>query len=199
MSCSDFERLIALYVEDDLYVAEQRQVESHLNVCPECRSLAADLKRSQAVFTAIRRDLPDQMTLLSIRTRVLDEVAGMQSGNWFERWFFGGFRQRAMLAGIAMLFVGGWVLWSLQKPQASVALPDVPVVVYQPAVVTLEPLPQTPPPVPAPKRRIRQPRLISVAAPVDVSEEPQPPVTIKFVTDNPNVIIYWLGDERKGD
>jgi hypothetical protein len=38
----------------------------------------------------------------------------------------------------------------------------------------------------------------AVAVPEEQVELSQP-VTIRFVTDNPNVIIYWLGDERKGD
>jgi hypothetical protein len=51
---------------------------------------------------------------------------------------------------------------------------------------------------PAPKPAARPPRQQKPPRPVVAPSEPQPQVTIKLLTDDPNVIIYWLGDE-KGD
>jgi hypothetical protein len=201
MSCHDFERLIALYVEDDVYVAELRQLESHLQSCPACRSLAEELRESQAAFKSIRQDVPDPVMLVSMRRRVLNEVAGMQSGSWLERLFFGGL-QRATLAGIALLMIGGWLVWNSREPERNVpvAVPPVPVVTdYQPPVFTAETVTPTAPRESAPKPRVRRQRPMPAVAVPEEQVELSQPVTIRFVTDNPNVIIYWLGDERKGD
>jgi putative zinc finger protein len=192
MSCKDFETLIALYVEGDLSEPDRQRVESHLRPCWECWNLAEDLKESQAVLKSIRENVPSQAMLSSVRARVLDDVAGMQPGTWFERFLFGGFRQRATLAGIALLIAGSGVLWLMRKPEAPIASPR-PVAVVPPSVV--EPALQPASPAPAQKPRVRRRK----PAPADpVIPEAQPQVTIRLLTDDPNVIIYWLGDE-KGD
>ena len=199
MSCHEFERLVALYVEGDVDGAEHWHVEAHLLACPACRSLADDLKESQAAFKSIRQDVPNPAVLRSVRTRVLEDVAGMQSTNWLERLFFGGLRQRATLAGLALLLVGGWLLWYSRHHVAPVAVPPAPAVaIHEPPVFT-EIVAPIPPLEPKPKPRVRRPRPMPVVAAPDERVEAAKPVTIKFVTDNPNVIIYWLADERKGD
>ena len=199
MSCHEFEWLVALYVEGDVDGAEHWHVEAHLLACPACRSLADDLKESQAAFKSIRQDVPDPAVLLSVRTRVLEDVTGMQSTTWLERLFFGGLRQRATLAGLALLLVGGWLLWNSRQHHVPVDVSPVPAVaVYEPEVFP-EIVAPTLPPEPAPKPRARRQRPMPAVAAPDERVEAAKPVTIKFVTDNPNVIIYWLGDERKGD
>jgi anti-sigma factor RsiW len=190
MSCKDLEQLIALHVEGDVSESERQKVESHLSTCSDCWDLAEDLKESQAVFKSIRESVPNQSMLSAVRARVLDNVAGKESGTWFERLFLAGFRQKATLAGIVLLMVGGGALWLARGPEAPIALPP-PVVISPPTVP--EPLPQTVFRPQAPKPRVRK-----KPAPVPVAQEPQPQVTIRLVTDDPNVIIYWLGDE-KGD
>jgi len=199
MSCHEFEGLIALYVEGDLDGTEQRRVESHLHGCLDCQSLADELRESQAAFKSMRQDVPDQSALSSVRARVLADVADMECGSLFERLFLGGFRQRATLAGIAVLLVGGAVLWLSYRQDVPTDFVVDPVVVFR--VPAPEPesvvAPTPPPPAPPAKPEVRsarrqRPRQV-VSAP-----EPQPQVTIKLLTDDPNVIIYWLGDE-KGD
>ncbi|HET9215656.1 MAG TPA: zf-HC2 domain-containing protein [Terriglobia bacterium] len=199
MSCHEFERLVALYVEGDLDGTEHWHVEAHLLACPACRNLADDLKESQAAFKSIRQDGPNPAVLLSVRTRVLEDVAGMQSKNWLERLFLGGLRQRATLAGFALLLVGGWLLRNSRQHDMPAAVPPPPVVaVHEPQVFT-ETVAPTPPPEPETKPLVRRPRPMPAVAAPEEHVEAATPVTIKFVTDNPNVIIYWLGDERKGD
>jgi anti-sigma factor RsiW len=199
MSCREIERLVALYVEGDLDGAEHWRVEAHLLECPACRSLADDLKESQSAFKSIRQDVPHPAVLMAVRTRVLDDVAGMQSTNWIERLFFGGLRQRATLAGIALLMVGGWLLWNSRQQGRPAAIPPAPVVVVHEPEVFSEVMAPNPPRAPDPKPRIRRSRPIPAAAAPEERVDTAKPVTIKFVTDNPSVIIYWLGDERKGD
>jgi anti-sigma factor RsiW len=189
MSCS-FEALVALHVEGDLDESERQRVESHLRTCPDCWDLAEDLRESQAIFKSIRQDIPNQAMLSAVRARVLEGVAGMESGGWFSRFFPFVFRQRATLAGVALLIIGSGALWLARGPEAPVVPPP-------PAAVRLQAVTESaPPPVERPlavKPRVRRQR-----ATVLQNQEPQQQVTIRLVTDDPNVIIYWLGDE-KGD
>jgi anti-sigma factor RsiW len=196
MSCREFEGLIALHVEGDLAEAERRRVESHLRTCPDCWDLAEDLRDSQAAFKSMRQDVADQSALSSVRARVLVDIADLETGSFFERWFLGGFRQRATLAGIAVLLVGGAALWfSARRDIPSRSIAETVVVVR---VAAPEPeLASEPSPPPPPKPATRPPRRHR-PRPVVVPPEPQPQVTIKLLTDDPHVIIYWLGDE-KGD
>jgi len=191
MSCKDFKHLIALHVEGDGSESERQRVESHLRTCSDCWDLAEDLKESQAVFKSIRANVPNQATLSAVRARVLDDVEGRESGTWFERFFLAGFRQKATLAGLALMMVGSGALWFAWESESPIA-PRPTAVIVRPAVPA--PLPQAVSNEPAPKPRARRQRSV----PIPVPQEPQPQVTIRFVTDDPKVIIYWLGDE-KGD
>jgi len=202
MSCREFEGLIALHVEGDLDGTEQQRVESHLHGCLDCQSLADELRESQAAFKAMRQDVADQSTLSSVRARVLADVAGMESRSLLERLFWGGFRQRATLAGIAVLLVSGALFWLSYRQTGPRSNATDPVAVVR--IPTPEPefvvAPTPPSPVPPPKPEVRRARR-QTPRQVVVSPEPQPQVTqvtIKLLTDDPNVIIYWLGDE-KGD
>jgi hypothetical protein len=189
------EGLIALHVEGDLDEADRRRVEQHLRTCVACQTLADEIRESQAAFKSMRQEVADQAALSSVRLRVLADIAGMESGSLFERLFWGGFRQRATLAGLAVL-LGGVALWfsaSREIPTGPAPDPVVVVRVPVPEPELEEPLP----PPPHPKPVTRPPRR-KKPTPVVVPSEPQPQVTIKLLTDDPNVIIYWLGDE-KGD
>jgi len=194
MSCHEFEGLIALHVEGDLDDTQRRRVESHLRSCLDCQALADELRESQAAFKSMRQDVAEQSVLSSVRARVLEDIAEIEAGSLFERLFWGGFRQRATLAGIAMLLVGGglWLASGRHGPSAP-AEPPVAVRVTVPEPESEREL--VPPPLPKPAAR---PPRRNRPRPVAVREEHQPQVTIKLLTDDPNVIIYWLGDE-KGD
>ena len=205
MSCHEFEGLIALHIEGDLDGTERQRVESHLRGCLDCQSLAEELRESQAAFKSMRQDVADRSALSSVRARVLESVADMESGSLFERWFWGGFRQRATLAGIALVLIGAAALWFLpereiarRSPADTVAVAQSPILEPEPAVDVVEVVEVAEAaPTPVPKPAVRPPRR-DRQQPAVVPSEPQPQVTIKLLTDDPNVIIYWLGDE-KGD
>ena len=193
MACREFEHLIALNVEGDLSPADRRCVDLHLRACSDCWDLAEDLKESQAVFKSIRRNTPDQAMLLNVRARVLAE-AGVEHLSWFERIFLGGFRQKATLAAMAVFVIVLGFVWisrgrdTRQTPVAVVPAPPV-----SPAT-TVEPLQPKPVPVVAvAKPKVRRPK---PASRVEAPDEPVKQVAIKLLTDDPNVIIYWLVDEQ---
>ena len=192
MSCSNFERLIALYVEDDLSASERGQVKAHLQECSDCWDLAEDLRQSQALFKTVRQEVPNSTALSVLRERVLSEVSGLESTTWFER-LLGGLRRKTALAGAALAMVGIGAFWMTRSPHVDPVEPTVVTVEPAPAAVVPvrapEPVRVSVPVRPAPKR---------VPRPAPRPDEETRQVAIKFVTDDPNVIIYWLVDE-KGD
>jgi len=189
MNCGDLEQLIALYVEGDLSAAERSIVETHLLQCGDCRELASDLRESQTIFKSIREEMPSSSDLLELRHRVLNDVGPFDPPGWVGRWF-AGMRRKVAFAGFALMIAGGaWWFTRVTPPIA-----DKPTLFARnpaPAFVDPAMLPETQPrPVP-PVRRSKPP------APAK-SQEIQQQVTIKLLTDDPNIIIYWLVDE-KGD
>jgi hypothetical protein len=202
MSCPDWESRIALVVEGDLEGAERHQVDLHLRACAACRSLAEDLRESQALFKSIRQDTADETMLSAVRSRVLADVAAVGSGNWIERVLFGGMRRKAALAALTVMIAGS-VIWLSDEPRPIRQEPR-PTVPNPAAVAAAAPPPApvsvTEPPwsVPPPTRRVRRPRAASIPdAAHTEAEEPAEQVTIKLLTDDPKVIIYWIVE--KGD
>jgi anti-sigma factor RsiW len=73
MCCADFSESIAEFVDGTLDPAAQRALERHVEGCPACRALVADLKSIQAAaFTIDRVELPAHLWL-AIQSRVATE------------------------------------------------------------------------------------------------------------------------------
>ena len=73
MSCQDHSEAIAEFIDGTLDPARQRDLERHVESCPACRALVADLKSIQAAaFTLDRFELPPHI-LPSVRARLADE------------------------------------------------------------------------------------------------------------------------------
>jgi len=188
MACHEFEQLVALFVEDDLPPTERRHTEAHLRVCAPCARLAEELKESQSLFKSIRQQVPTQTMITAVRTRVLEQAHTRAS--WFERIFLSAFGQRATLAGLALLVLGSSALWVWKQP-ANVPIPSPPRLT-----------PVLPAPVPAPSVATHVAEVKPVRhrhAPL-VNSKPDAPkeTTIKWLTDDPNIVIYWLV-EKEGD
>lgn len=180
MSCDKFEPLIALYIENDLAQAEAQAVESHLAGCDACREFAAEMRESQAALKALRTEFVDDAVLLQVRTEVLSAASHRQRAVAWPRY--------AIAAGLVLALLAGW-MWQI-RPKA--ALEPRPIA----ASVSVPPLPVT---VPAsqPRARTRVARTRThrpQAAPVFKSE----PLVVKMITDDPQVVIYWLVDQNGG-
>ena len=192
MKCVDFEQLIALYVEGDLLAAERNHLEKHLADCVACRSLVRDLTESQVSFKSMRDEVPDAEELALLYHRVVGEAGSPGTMTWLERFFFKGFRRTVALAGMGVMFAGAGALWIVRESRVVPSMPsqiaaNVPPAMEGTSAVSAQPLEFVPLPV---RRPARHPQS------ADASEPRQ--VAIKFLTDDPQVIIYWLVDE-KGD
>jgi anti-sigma factor RsiW len=180
MSCHKFEPLIALYVENDLAAAEAQAVESHLAACDPCRKFAAEMRESQAALKALRTEFVDDALLLQVRTEVLSAASHRQRAVAWPRF--------AIAAGLVLALLAGW-MWQM-RPEAR--LEPRPIA----ASVSAPPLPATvlapPPRTRTGLARVRRHR--PQAAPVFKSE----PLVVKMITDDPQVVIYWLVDQNGG-
>jgi len=189
MACRDFEQRVALYVEDDLDPVERYGTERHLRLCADCAALAEDLRESQAVFKSLRQTVPDEAMLLSVRREVFDDMRAMPR-TWADI-LFGAFRPRATLAGVLLLFIGSFVWFHDGRDEVRptpVAPSRMPAPVIVPNELSAEPAPR----VAAAKPKARLPKRL----PPDLPDESKPQITIKLLTDDPNIIIYWLVDEN---
>ncbi len=178
MSCDKFEPLIALYIENDLAEAEARAVESHLAGCDACREFAAEMRESQAALKALRTEFLDDAVLLQVRTEILSAASHRHRVVAWPRY--------AVAAGLVLALLGGW-MWQM-RPKAR--LEPRPIA----ANVSAPPLPAT---VPAPQARTRLARVRRHrprVAPMFKSE----PLVVKMITDDPQVVIYWLVDQNGG-
>jgi anti-sigma factor RsiW len=215
MNCKPMESLIALYIEGDLSESDRRRVESHLEGCATCSGLANDLRESQSVFKVLRAATVNSSDLAGVRERVLNEVGDLEPApGWvvtMHRVFFAGLRRRNAIAGVALAALLSGSVWFSQWHVAREKKNEWPV-----AVATLE----VPPSavvstVAAPPANLDlvvkevSPVQVFQASPVEEPEvqlidEPVPPesqvsqIPMKFVTDDPDIIIYWLPSD-KGD
>jgi hypothetical protein len=168
MNCVEWEARVALLAGGDLTGAERVDVERHLGGCPGCQALWSDLRESLAVLQAAHADVPEAAHFTAVRSRVIAEL---------ER----GARPWRPLAWISAAAVAALLLVALwparvvpQPPRLLASIPPAPVVA------------KVAPVAPAVHPRAR--RLVAGVAPR------RAPLTIKFQTDDPNIVIYWIAD-----
>jgi len=215
MNCGSREQSIALYVEGDLKDSERREIELHLQGCSSCRELANSLMSSLSLFKDLRQEMPQLSELSEVRQRVLNEVGDMQPApGWvliMHRLIFAGLRRKTAIAGLALVILTSGTLWFHQTP-----------IKVEPSVDSSVELAQIESPSPAilgdiQLKTVAEPRKlnvvrsskalieakpdISVKAPAEVpvaESASTSQVAMKFFTEDPDIIIYWLPAD-KGD
>jgi len=218
MNCTSFEFLIALHVEGDLPESDRRRVEIHLQGCASCWDLAGDLRASQAMVKALRAGTVNSSDLAGVRERVLNEVGDLDPApGWvvtMHRLLFAGLRRRTAIAGVVLAaLISGEVWYShshhldegkrvvpvevarLDAPSASVSPETSETSAELPSGIVIRTvLPETTVDALVTEDVVTDPVVLDpIPSEVHVSQVP-----MKFLTDDPNVIIYWLPAD-KGD
>lgn len=177
MNCRNWEERIALYAGGDLSPREAGDVERHLAECSECREFAAAVTESLAALREVHEEPLEAAHLAAVRARVLAQLEPKRRSAW--RW--------AWIPALAAVLVAGFFLAGtgrapVQPPLVALAPPPAPLV-PPPAPVNPEPPPAKKPP----QRVVRVHR----AKRTPPSAEP---LMVKLITDDPNVVIYWIAN-----
>jgi len=174
MSCTRWESDVALYVGGDLPEHDAERVEQHLADCAECRTLAEELCTELGALAELRDEPLEDAMVAQVRRGVMSRIEGRRP--W--RLYWG-------LALAAAVLVAVVLMWpqTLQKQVAPVAarVPEAPTsrAGWEPAAGR----------GPAPRKHRK--RRVAPA---------EPTLLVQFVTDDPNIVIYWLVDQKpQGD
>jgi anti-sigma factor RsiW len=175
MNCSDWEERIALHAGGDLPPAEAAEVERHLQGCAGCQVLASGLQQSLALLREAHDEPLATAHFSAVRARVVAELEKGRRPSWRRAWSYG-------LAAVAVALLVMLALWPGRTPQ-----PRTPVVAanHPPVVAVCEPA--------SPPHRSVARRVVRASVP-----DPEP-LIVKLQTNDPNVVIYWIADGKKGD
>jgi hypothetical protein len=172
MNCVEWETRVALHAGGDLTGAEAVDVEWHLSECSACQVFWSRLRESLAVLRAAHAVVPASPHFTAVRSRVMAELE-----NRARRW-----RWLAWMAAGAALAV---LLMVALRPARVV--PEAPRL-----LASIPPAPRLAKVVPLVTQAVRRSRRLSVAR---VAHTPRrAPLTIKFQTADPNIVIYWIAD-----
>ena len=189
MNCSDWEERIALHAGGDLPPAEAAEVERHLRECAGCQVLTSGLKQSLVLLKEAHEEPLAAAHFSAVRSRVVAELEqGRRRGAlWARRWAWGFGMAAAVVAVLVMLALQPGrtpVVTANRQPLSNVRGSDV----SEPR--TLES--GTGLSHPRPHRRVTRR--------VERANVPDPePLIVKLQTDDPNVVIYWIADRKKGE
>jgi anti-sigma factor RsiW len=182
MRCHHSEDDLALYVEGDLGEARQREIAAHLEECGACCAFVAELRESQAVFKCLRGEMVSAAALSDVRNRVLAGVAVSRGRMPWGRWLYA-------VAGLACVVVA--VVVFTPPRRGGVAAP---VIKSREATETAQtgwsdrPKHSAEPTTPA----------LRATPPFQGGEKAKQQVVVKLLTDDPDIVIYWLIDENGG-
>lgn len=221
--CPDREGDLALHAGGDLPPADALELETHLTRCRGCRAFLAELEESRSALAALATETSPAAGLADVHRRVMEEVrADGESGK--ERGLFGaGGSWRWAAAAAVALALGAALLWRL-GPDTGTAPSEAPgderVWIARsepPERPSIDRREEPPPELPdtrpdgngerAPETAVpeptssdptpREPRPTAPPPETEIrraSADDRPDLKIQLVSDDPDIVIYWLVD-----
>jgi anti-sigma factor RsiW len=168
MNCLDWEERIALYAGGDLTGAEAAEVERHVADCAGCQVFWSGLRETLSELRESHAEEIAPAHFAAVRARVMGEIDRERKVWRRLAWVSG--------VGIAAAVILGLVLrpGPLPPPPARIAA-SIPAAPLRAATVS--------PPTRSRPRLARQARAGQ-------------PVLIKLQTADPNIVIYWIGENE---
>jgi hypothetical protein len=168
MNCVEWETRVALHAGGDLTGAEAVELERHLGECSGCQVFWSGLRESLAVLQSAHAVVPDAAHFTAVRSRVMAKLQP-KARPWRRlAWF-----SVAAAATAALLLVALWPARVVSEaPRLLASIPPAPQVAKAPPALV-----------------VRPPRRLLAA-----STPPRVPLTIKFQTADPSIVIYWIAD-----
>ncbi|HXB72571.1 MAG TPA: zf-HC2 domain-containing protein [Candidatus Acidoferrales bacterium] len=170
MHCKDWEERIALHVGGDLPAAERSAVERHLAECGGCQVLWSGMKESLELLHGAHAEPLPPAAYTAVRGRVMAELAAGRRVWW--RWAGG------LAAAAAIVIMVALAVWPEPRvaplPRIALAIPPAPEL-----HLTLAP------------HAFRAAPLSRAAR---VSKRSPQPLLVRLITDDPNIVIYWIAD-----
>jgi anti-sigma factor RsiW len=203
MSCATWEERVALFAGGDLETAEAAAVERHLSQCAACNALAADLRLELDGLRQVHAEPLAAGHYAAVRGRVLAELA--KAPRQHAAW--------AWAAALAVAAAGACVVWVMMKPVA-VTAPELPRLVAVAPTVQRSRAQRAPrqgavtsahvrrrrteraAPSANEQRRLEVAEVVARPQPAPPAIEDSPVRMVQLATDDPNVVIYWLFEEK---
>jgi len=176
MKCRDWEERVALYAGDDLAPAEAQAVERHVAECAGCQLLLSGLRSSLELVREAHEEPVEAAHFAAVRARVLSELERGAARRWRFAWMY------AMAAAAVVLLI---VLWPRPVQHLALPTPQAPIA----PVVAKAHLP------PREVRTVR-PRHRRPVLKEQVAQEPAEPMVVKLLTNDPDIVIYWITDTK---
>lgn len=176
MNCRKWEEEIALYAGGDLPDARMADVERHLAECAGCRALAEELRAGQTILAELGAEALDDAMVALVRQRVMARVAEPRRAPVYWRW--------ALVAALVAVAILVWPRHHrTAAPQIVASVHSVPALAGGAPAAGHGP---------APRLHTRQRH----HAPIG----PREPLLVQLVTRDPNIVIYWIVDQKpEGD
>jgi hypothetical protein len=215
MNCPRPETL-ALYVGRDLPPGPDARLGAHLAACDACRLEVGALEAARTELRLLRAEGVDPASTRRTREGILAGIEAPESLGWAiraERFVMGHGHRRQAAAGLGLLLLAGLGWGNLPHPE-SPATPVASVESFPEAAPPRTPVPRTAAPAPEATGPARPEPARIVAAvpdlaaptgsarpealPADLPEAPREQMLMKLVTDDPDIIIYWVLDDHGG-
>lgn len=109
MACDQFLELLSARLDGALTEEEERELEEHLAVCPDCRAVGAQLSALQGAFPELEEDAPPE----GFARGVMDRIRASEAPKIIPLWKRPQFRALAGLAACLVLVAG---LYGASRP-----------------------------------------------------------------------------------
>ena len=175
MNCARWKIDIALYAGSDLPANRLGGAIAHLEACAECRALLDDLRAGQTLLSELEDEAIEDAMAANVRRRVLARLPVVQAGTAHGYWAWA-------LAAAVLLAAILTLPWRMEKQAPLARVENAPPKVAEapPAVAKAQ--------RPVARRHHR------------AKPQPSEPLLVQLVTDDPNIVIYWLVDPKpQGD